>query len=217
MIVPPNPGVWSAVGLLTADHRRIEMKSILLPSEELPVSRLTSEFSELESLVRDFLSKEGFLASQIQFTKEVDARFEGQSYELVIPISSETLNCADSQDPIRELFEKEHQKTYGFIAEESCVEIVNIRATGVCKSPSLRFSRPEKGTSDPSKAFLGEREVLFTEWMKTDIYSRYKVKVNNVIRGPAIIEQADSTTVVSPGWKARCDLSGCLILKFENT
>ncbi|MFX0115277.1 MAG: hydantoinase/oxoprolinase family protein, partial [Candidatus Hodarchaeota archaeon] len=217
VVVPPFPGVWSAVGLLTADHRRTEMKSILVNTEELPLSELNSEFVFLESPIREFLKKEGFSDSQMQFFRELDCRYQGQAHELVISVSSRIKQVNHIQDPIRVLFEEEHQKLYGFAAKESRVEIVNIRATGTCQMPSPRFPEIRKGDENPFDAFLDQREVLFTNWMETNVYLRDHLKAGNIVKGPAIIEQADSTTVIPPKWMARNDPSGCLILKSAKT
>ncbi|MFW9914434.1 MAG: hydantoinase/oxoprolinase family protein [Candidatus Thorarchaeota archaeon] len=213
VVVPPFPGVWSAVGLLTADHKRTEMKSILVTTEEFTLSDLRSEFESLEVSVRAFLETEGFSHSQIQFSRELDCRFEGQAYELVVPISPQVLAENSSEDIIRKLFEQEHQRIYDFIAQESRVEIVNIRVIGTCERPPSSFEEPEKGNKDPIDAIFEQREVLFTEWAETDIFLRDRLASGNQIAGPAIIEQSDSTTVIPPGWAAMCDTSGCLILK----
>lgn len=215
VVVPPFPGVWSAVGLLTADHKRTEMKSILVTTEEFTLSDLHSELKSLEASVRDFLEAEGFSHSQIQFSRELDCRFEGQAYELVVPISPQVLTEDSSEDIIRKLFEQEHQRFYDFVAQESRVEIVNIRVIGTCGRPPSSFEGPEKGNKNPTDAIFDQREVLFAKWIETDIFLRNRLKSGNQITGPAIIEQSDSTTVVPPGWTAMCDTSGCLILKTD--
>ncbi|MHA2273709.1 MAG: hydantoinase/oxoprolinase family protein [Candidatus Hodarchaeales archaeon] len=215
VVVPPFPGVWSAVGLLTADHKRTEMKSILVTTEEFTLSDLHSELNSLKASVRDFLETEGFSHSQIQFSRELDCRFEGQAYELVVPISPQVLAEDSSEDIIRKLFEQEHQRIYDFIAQESRVEIVNIRVIGTCERPPSSFEGPEKGNKNPIEAILDQREVLFTKWIETDVFLRNRLASGNQITGPAIIEQSDSTTVVPPGWTAMCDSSGCLILKTQ--
>ncbi|MFQ5978463.1 MAG: hydantoinase/oxoprolinase family protein [Candidatus Heimdallarchaeota archaeon] len=217
VVVPPFPGVWSAVGLITADHKRTEMKSILATTQELAITELSSEFESLKAVIQDFLTNEGFSSSQMKFNREIDCRYQGQAYELAIPILSKTLAEDSHDDIIRELFEEKHQRIYGFIAKESLVEIVNVRVTGVCQSSPPSFPAPEEGNESPVDAFWDQREVLFTEWMETDIYLRNRLMAGNRIAGPAVIEQSDSTTVVPPNWIAKCDLSGCLILRSEKT
>lgn len=217
VVVPPFPGVWSAVGLLTADHNRTEMKSILATTQEFAITELISEFESLKSSIQEFLTNEGFLSAQMQFNREIDCRYQGQAYELAVPILLKTMAEDSYEDIIRGLFEEKHQRIYGFIAKESLVEIVNVRVTGVCQSSPPSFPAPEKGNESASDAFWDQRDVLFTEWMETDIYRRNRLMAGNTIAGPAVIEQSDSTTVVPPNWIVKCDLSGCLILRADKT
>ncbi len=213
VVIPPYPGVWSSVGLLTADHRRSEMKSILKFTKDITIKELFHEYKMLESKVVEFLQLEGISRINTKILWEIDCRYKGQSYELNLSFPQKKLYKTQRTQIIREMFESEHYKIYGFRTHESLVEIVNIRVIGMSKQTVPQFQKPEEGNRNSDEALLTQRSVLFEDWIETDIFLRQQLKVGNLIQGPAIIEQPDSTSVVLPGWVAECDPTGCLILK----
>ena len=114
------------------------------------------------------------------------------------------------------LFHLEHERAYGFTAPEEPVEFVNLRmtVTGLIKKPALRKldSRGER----VSEALDCTRQVYFQEaggWTECPIYDRYRIPVDGVVEGPAVIEEKDSTTVIHPGFTCLVDDFGNLIVE----
>ena len=210
IVVPPNPGMFSALGLLTADLFHDYSKAMVRRVSEVEASEVESLFEAMEATGRATLLDEGVDPGAMSFRRQLDLRYLGQSYELSvdIPNGSQTDVLQKGVDA----FHKRHREIYGYGAEEEPVELVNVRvrAIGEIHKPRLREWAPT-GDTPPS-----ERGVYFEapdSWLDTPIYSRGSLAQGSIIDGPAIIEQYDSTTVVYPGWRADVDRYGVLSLR----
>ena len=143
-------------------------------------------------------------------------RYVGQSYELTVPLQEKDLD-AKALDETLAQFHQEHERSYGFKAEEEPVEFVALRlsAVGVIPKPQLRKVSP--GDDDVSTNALNEaRPVYFAETdgrVDCPIFDRYKLRSGDDIPGPAIIEEVDSTTVIHPDYRATVDEFGNLFLR----
>ena len=210
IVVPPNPGMFSALGLLTADLFHDYSKAMVRRVSEVEASEVESLFEAMEATGRETLLDEGVDPGVMSFRRQLDLRYLGQSYELSvdIPNGSQTDVLQKGVDA----FHKRHREIYGYGAEEEPVELVNVRvrAIGEIHKPRLREWAPT-GDTPPS-----ERGVYFEapdSWLDTPIYGRGSLAQGSIIDGPAIIEQYDSTTVVYPGWRADVDRYGVLSLR----
>ena len=177
----------------------------------LPVDEVESAFRELEEQGERELEAEGVAAGAIEFVRQIDMRYVGQSYELTIPAASPFTR--ESAEPLLERFHAEHDRTYGFAAEEEPVECVSLRLTtiGRIAKPPLR-SLPPGDAPEPKE----RREVYFAEaggFADCPIYDRYAVPAEVRSPGPAIVEEFDSTTVLHPGYGIRVDGQGNLIIE----
>ena len=132
-------------------------------------------------------------------------RYEGQSYEIIVPFDEEYL----------EGFHRLHEKTYGYRNEDKSIEIVNIRlrARGIPEKP--RFQKAEKMVKEiPRDAFLAKQQVVFEHRsLQTDIIARDKLLSGNRIEGPAIVVEYTSTIVVPPFARGRVDAFGNMVLE----
>ena len=210
IVIPPNPGMFSALGLLTADLFHDYSKAMVRRVGEVEAYEVESLFEAMEATGRETLLGEGVDPGAMSFRRQLDLRYLGQSYELSvdIPNGSQTDILQKGVDA----FHKRHREIYGYGAEEESVELVNVRvrAIGEIQKPRLREWAPT-GDTPPS-----ERGVYFEapdSWLDTPIYGRGSLAQGTIIDGPAIIEQYDSTTVVYPGWRADVDMYGILSLR----
>jgi N-methylhydantoinase A len=149
-------------------------------------------------------------------TRILEIRYAGQGYELPVPVASEQLTEAD-KPAISAAFHRLHERSFGHSAGEAAVEIVNFRIDSLAVLPKLGLPLcPQADGTDPSRAISGRRPVCFdgAEWLKTSVYSRLKLRSGDRFTGPAIVEQADTTTVIIPGQQAELDRYGNLILTF---
>lgn len=214
IIIPNNPGLFSAMGLLFTDAKHTYVKSIRKKLFDIDYSNLEQEYQVLEKQGFTVLTEEGFKTKSIAHKRFVDLRYIGQGFELLIPLEGIALQEESCKDQVLKRFNEKHQSIYGYILEEEEVEMVNIRVNslGLIKKP--RLVKITKGTEKPiEEAQLTTREVYFEEFKgfkQTPIFSREKLLAKNGIKGPAIIEQYDTTTVVPPNWKASVDSYGLI-------
>jgi len=178
VIIPPEPGAFSALGLLMADERFEARMSYPRDIEQ--------GYSLLEERLNDRLGSVGY------FLRYADVRYVGQGWELTIPVG----RPARVED-IEETFNERHEATYGFRLNKP-IEVVTIRVFAVVARTKPRFvvNRVE-GEAKPR--FY--RRVFFDEWVETPIYWRGDVPIGQVIEGPAVIEEYSSAIVVPPKWR----------------
>tara|TARA_B100001971_G_C18260820_1_gene586700 strand:+ start:1108 stop:3213 length:2106 start_codon:yes stop_codon:yes gene_type:complete len=214
IIVPPNPGMFSALGLLTADLFHDLSKAIITRVERADVGQLEVLFGEMEEEGREILSSEDVSPGDMRLRRYMDLRYYGQSYEISVDYPEGPLE--DRMHQAVKNFHKRHGKIYGYYDKDEPVELVTLRlrAVGFIKKPALL--RIPKGSKRPIPTSV--RSVYFDgpdTWFETPIYKRKDLGSGSVLHGPAIIEQYDSTTVVYPEWKGETDWFGVLNLRRE--
>ena len=221
VIIPPNPGVFSAIGLILADFRHDFVNNIMKNIYELTPEILKEKFKDMEKEAVKLLQKEGFEPEQIIVEKKLALRYLGQSYEIMVPLSglAPLSRCDKKADAIKATiknFHQRHKEIYGYAVENEPIEIVtaHITATGITQKPE--FLKSICNTSFiPSEALIDKRKVFFdkTGWTQTPIYSRDALLSGNFVNGPAVIEQYDTTIVIPPTWNACVDNFFNLYLK----
>lgn len=210
VIVPPHPGITSAMGCLLVDVRHDISKTYLVNVKEASLTELEKEYINMEVEAAELLAEEGVADDYIELTRYIDMRYMGQWRSLSIPIS----RPIGSLEEALEQFHKEHEREFAFSNPEQGVEIYGLRvtATGVVPKPDLPTSEPEGRLED---AIKGTRSVYFEEsggFTESTVYSRSLLPVGSIFMGPAIIEQLDSTVVVPPEFIAEVDAYKNLIL-----
>lgn len=202
VIVPPNPGVSSALGCLLVDVRHDLGSLLLARADELDLDVLRARFAELERDAHERLDQEGVAPEDMRFQRSLDMRYQGQWRSLNVPVPSDS----DDLEQAIQTFHEEHERSYSFRRDGAPVEIyrANIRATGVVPKPELPWTEPVEQTATPQR----ERDVYFHERdarVPTPVFDRATLSAGSRIVGPAIIEQIDSTTVVPPDAIATVD------------
>ncbi|MHC1588863.1 MAG: hydantoinase/oxoprolinase family protein [Methermicoccaceae archaeon] len=200
-VIPPSPGVFSALGLILADFRHDFVRSVMKQGSEIAHAWLEKTFNEMEEEAVETLRKEGFTLDRIVLERKLAIRYVGQSYELVVPMQKSFEAAVDS-------FHLRHREIYGYAAKDEPIEVVNTHlvALGIARKPEFRKMHL-KLERIPPEALITKRDVFFEEtgWKETPVYSRNALLAGNRIEGPAIIEQYDSTTVIPPRWDAIVD------------
>jgi N-methylhydantoinase A len=215
ILVPRNPGILCAMGLLLTDLRTdfaITRRRVLQADVLSDVARA---FVELAARAERWFEAEGIAAADRRITRTVDMRYAGQNYELSValpdgPVAPATL------DALAEGFAVAHQRAYGFVAEDDPVQLVTFRLEAMGLVYKAKFQpEPEVGP-DASPAAIGERHVWLPEaggLLTCPVYNRERLRAGNRITGPAIIEQMDATTLVLPGTIGRVEPYLNLILE----
>ena len=152
------------------------------------------------------MSREGVPPADVSLVRAADARYVGQGYELEVIAASGKLEQSDVEDII-ERFHEAHIRNYGYASRDNPVEVVNLRVTALASMPRPDLAHDSQDAGgDPSRAIVGQRDVYFKNERKpTNVYNRSTLLPGDVIKGPAIVEQLDSTTVVWENQTAEVD------------
>jgi len=215
VLVPRNPGILCAMGLLLTDLRADFATTRLTPLGADALAPMRAAFAALEAQAERWFEQEGIPEAERRLNRTVDMRYAGQNYELPIALPAGEFS-AGTIAALAEGFAGAHQRMYGFVAEEEPVQLVTFRieATGLVRKAEFR-AKPLAG-ADASAAREGQREVWLPEaggLVTVPVYARDRLAPGNRIAGPAVVEQMDSTTVVLPGSAARVDDYDNLILE----
>jgi N-methylhydantoinase A len=218
IIVPPYPGITSAMGLLTTDIKYESLRTVFLISTDIDFERLNREFVNMRADLEEQFRADGFGAAGIVFRRSADARYLGQGYELRIDIPEGVIDAAAIARAFDQ-FHAVHKAEYGHGFAQSPIEIVNIRLTGVAPTPTIRQVKMPAG-GNLRDALIKTDGCFFRrggrlERMNTAFYRRELLPVSQIIEGPAIILQTDTTTVVPPGSTIVADGSGNLIIQLR--
>src|SRR5881296_692536 len=202
IVVPPAPGLFSSFGLLFADVEHHYVRTWRRRARTVEPSALGDVFARMEAEARGQLAAEGFTGAAVRIKRSADCRYEGQSFELTVPVAGGTVHAGTLAE-LDEAFGREHERTYGHRAgPDEPVEIVSLRvvAQGLPDRPRVpeRLRIDRRGGGDPPT-----RRVYFGPdrgWQETPILDRPDLATPRV--GPCIIEEYDATCVVPPGARA---------------
>ncbi|MCR4520703.1 MULTISPECIES: hydantoinase/oxoprolinase family protein [Bosea] len=215
IVVPRNPGIGCALGLLLTDLRANFATTRLATLSETLVPDMAEIFVALQEQADHWFAEEGVASADRRLKRTADLRYHGQNYELAIDVPDGPITPA-TITALAEGFAAAHKRLYGFVAEGEAVQLVTYRVEAVGLVPKAAF-RPEPDAGpDASHAIIGSREVWFPEaggFVACPIYDRDKLKSGNRFSGPAIVEQMDSTTVLLPGMTATVEPYLNLILE----
>lgn len=210
-IIPNVPGVLAALGLLVADFEHENTRTFVatLDKGNGLIEKMVSIFQQLIQEGNRQMQNDGIALNEIKIRKSADMRYFGQSYELEVPITDEVNQY--SLTKAVENFHAQHELLYGYNRLGTTVEFVNLRTIHCYSNPPKLQNLAHDGSLENARK--GTRNVYFGEFMEVPIYERGKLPPKQIIEGPTIIEQPDSTTVVYPGQQCVVSPSGILFLK----
>lgn len=215
IIVPRNPGIGCALGLLLTDLRANFATTRLAPLSGELVPAMAEAFAALEQKAEHWFAEESVAPADRRLRRTADLRYQGQNYELAVDVPDGPIGPA-TITALAEGFAEAHQRLYGFVAEGETVQLVTYRVEAIGLVPKAQFRPQTDAGPDSGHAIIGSREVWFPEaggFVDCTIYDRDRLKAGNRIAGPAIIEQMDSTTVLLPGMTATVEPYLNLILE----
>ncbi|MEM7542829.1 MAG: hydantoinase/oxoprolinase family protein [Pseudomonadota bacterium] len=202
VIIPPHPGVTSAMGCLLVDIQHDLTQTYLADASTADPKAIEKEFQILETEARERLHKEGVEEKDILLRRTIDMRYAGQWRS--IAVEGET--PFTSAEAAVKKFEDAHQREYNYIREGAAMEIfrLNLTAIGVTPKVDLQATASSSAAAEPRSY----RDVVFDdnhEGISTAIYWREDLTPGSTLEGPIIVEQLDATTVVPPGATANVD------------
>src|SRR6185295_7065240 len=189
VLVPPSPGIASAVGMLVTDIRHEFVATRRLRLDGLEPAALEALFADFVREGEARLTQDGVPPADRRMQRSADLRYHGQSFELPVPVPEGPLAAADVAR-LREQFHAMHERAYGYAAPEDPVELVNVRLAAVGVTPKPRRAPLPDGGPDAGPARKGRREVWFAEargFCPTLVLDRARLLRGNLIDGPAII------------------------------
>jgi N-methylhydantoinase A len=213
VIVPPNASVLSAFGMLVTPVRYDLVRGALGKLETIDWEGADRVFEEMVAAGRHALLDAGVTETDIRFAFGGDLRYHGQAYEVTVTFEGDPRAERDLAR-MRETFERTYEAQYGLRLHDNEVEVVNWRVT--CLGPNvLRGVAPElaarpgvsKRTREVHLGAGGRENVRYA------VYDRHALAAGQEIAGPAIIEERETTTVILPGWNARIDDTGCIVVR----
>jgi N-methylhydantoinase A len=202
VIIPPSPGVASALGMLVSAPRMEKRITRIQLLQFADLRGIQSSLLELEREIVALLGEDS--SKQIDIRPYLDLRYVGQSWTLRIELKSGSWDSLTAP-ALRESFHTEHEKVYGYRVAQEPIEVVHIGVTGTAPPPKIRLKELALSGKDSSQAKKGSRAVLLdneSDFQEVPIYDRYALHPGNLVIGPAIIEEMDSTVVVQSGFAA---------------
>jgi len=213
VLVPSNPGNLSAYGLLTVDVRNDYVRTAVGRHTSVEPARVQDVLDELHGSADAALAREGFAPEERRFVRTADLRYFGQAYEVRVDVPDGSVDRV-LLDTVAARFHDEHRALYDYDFRDDQrqqVEWVNLRVTGVgpIRKPPVRRAAPGGGASS---ARTGSRRVYFDDWAAAEVYDRSGLGAGDVVEGPAVLEEFSSTVPLHPGFAARVDDYGNLVI-----
>jgi N-methylhydantoinase A len=208
VIVPPNPGHFSAWGMLASDLRHDVAQTRVGRTERIPADEIVELWSVLERRLLATFSEEGLDAGQVTFTRAVDMRYAGQEHTVRVPVAD-----GDELEEIERRFHDLHEQLYTFRLSTP-IEFVNFRVTAYGTVPKPELPRLSGG-GDAAAASKGSRDVDFDALgrLEAHVFERGLLGPAAELEGPAVVEEPAASTVVFPGQRLRVDEFGNLVIE----
>ncbi len=213
IVVPPSAGLFSSFGLLYADVEHHFSRTFRRQLRGADLVDIDRAWSVLEGEAREQLAAEDFGPDRSRVTRSAAMHYVGQSFELVVPVPDGAIDEAFARR-LEEAFGEEHERVYGHRAgPDEPVELVSMQVVGrglrdgADVPERVRPSRPEPEPGAPRRAYFGPEHG----WVETRVLRRSDLA--NPVAGPAIVEEYDSTTVITPGTTAHLDPGGNIVIE----
>jgi N-methylhydantoinase A len=220
-LVPRDPGTLSAFGLLTVDVRNDYVRTHVSLHRDLTTATVEAVYDELTGRAAVALEGEGFDAARRRYLRTADLRYFGQAYEVRVPVPDGGLD-ASALDTVSDRFHAAHRALYGYDFSgdsDQQVEWVNLRVTGVGPITRPRIvpeEAPDVGVPPPQPS--RRRPACFTAedgYVDTPVLWRPDLRPGQSVTGPAVVEEFGSTLPLHPGFTARADGFGNLVVTRE--
>lgn len=215
VIVPPYPGITSAMGLLVTDLKYDAVRTLFQTSGQFNFARINADLEAMQADLDGRFSADKIAPDAVTYARIGDLRYVGQGYELKVAIPDGPVEIA-AMGQVLDAFHAAHAAEYGHAFPQNPVEVVNLRVIGRGAMPRLAPGQAAPGGS-LDRALIRHNATVFRvngtlASYATAIYQRADLPVGQPFQGPAVILQKDTTTVVPPGWQAKVHPAGSLIL-----
>jgi N-methylhydantoinase A len=220
MIVPRESSIFCAAGMLMTDLQHNFVRTYASLLERIDLKKFKDLFIEMENEGIVLLRAEHIPKDRIQFIYSIDMRYVKQYHEVNVVVSREEIHQGKFIS-IAKKFHPEHNRLYGYSLEEveTPIEVINLRLKCIGKTDKPRFLKMKYAGPDSSKAFKKKRRVYLPmkrRFQMVPVFDGEKLLYGNKIEGPAIIEQVNTTTFVSPEFSVICDAYGSFTMYLKS-
>lgn len=212
MIIPKESSIFCAAGMLMSDLKHNFVRTYSTRLEDMDSQKFKNLFFEMADEANTLLQSEGISEDAIKLLYSVDLRYIKQYHEVNVGIALKDIEEGNIER-IASRFHPEHNRLYGYSLEEqgTPIELINLRLLSLGKTAKPRFSQEEFEGTDPSRAVKKKRMVYLPmkeTFAEVPVYDGHKMKCGNRVEGPAVIEQVNTTTFVTPEYNVVCDRYG---------
>ena len=213
LLIPQEPGTMCARGILLSDISMDFVQTLMAHATSPGWLAVGQALDTLAGKARAWLASEGVEDAAQRLSAVIDARYQGQNFEIGVPLDGMQLMDLEA---FVSAFRAAHVREYGYDAANRQIEVVNCRMRAIGLVPRAPLARVQGGAS-LAAAVKEHRKVYFegAGWADTPIYRRALLPVDAPVAGPAVIEEMSSTTVVLPGQQARADEYGNLVVNLN--
>jgi N-methylhydantoinase A len=213
ILIPPTPGNFSAIGMLLMDLRRDYSEAILLPLDVTALARMEAAYQALQAEGARAVAGDEGGAQQVVYQRSADMRYRGQQHTVRVPLP-DRLDGDDALADVRARFNRTYEQRYGHAAPEQPAEVVGVRLAvhGLRPRATLAGIRAPRETAGRAAT---ERPVAFARdgaLVACPVYQRGALTPGQRLAGPAVVEEASSTTLVPPGDTLEVNEYGHLVL-----
>ncbi|MBT4486315.1 MAG: hydantoinase/oxoprolinase family protein, partial [Rhodospirillaceae bacterium] len=214
VIVPPIPGGFSALGLVATDLKRDYVKTHFISLDQADTDAVSAAFSEMEASAQRMLRAAKIPEQDWVLERAADLRYGRQAYELTIPAQTGAVTT-ETLDQLARLFHEKHRQTYGHDNPDETIQLVNLRVTAIGRFENIELSYTGKTEGSSLK---GSRSVWFRQGGRCDcaVHDCARLGIGTEVVGPAVIEAVDTTIVIPPGWRARMNPTGHILMENDN-
>jgi len=215
IIIPQNASTFCAFGAIVTDFRHDYKRSHAVRLSGLDANQLEREFQKMENTGYAELALEGVSRDETEIIRKLDMRYVEQVYEVSVDVSGLILNERSPME-LRERLDMQHEKEYTYRHEEGEGEIVNATVTMIGRVPKINLPTPVVEDEDSSSTIRGERPIFFNEYNAyhtTPVYNGSLLRPGNVVVGPAVVEEINTTIVVFPDWTLKLTPFNCYLMR----
>jgi N-methylhydantoinase A len=211
VIVPPAPGLLSSQGLLSADIRYDFRRTFVASVAKADLSDVSALIGELRNEGERALASYQLGSDRTQITVSADMRYLGQAYEINVPLPTTSFD-ENARASIVEGFHQAHERIYGRRHAEGDVQLVNILLTAIGRVQAVQHPELPKATGEPTPISRARTWFRGEAYEDCPCYDRDTICAGHEWSGPSVIAGQDSTIVIPPGWHARCDKFGNILI-----
>lgn len=209
VLIPPQPGHFSAYGMLFADFRFDLTETIAIPLEGADLAKMDAQFAALEAQGQEQLAGIGEAVENVRITRYAEMRYQRQEYTIKVRLPAQIV----STEEMRELFNAAYGRRYGHVSKNMAIDVLMLRV--VVEGRTARPQTRDSGRTAPAAPKATSRPIWFeaTGTVDCDVWQRETLPVGHRITGPALVEEEASTTVIGPGDSARIDERGNIVIQ----